>query len=1302
MMNVSRYIARRRTIFVVLLVILLCVLALRWGKGLLEQYGERRIREYLNAYIPFNVVWDRWSLDLIPLRLRIAGLRVESKATGDFSLWVLAERVYVSFNPALLLRRVVAIRRITLKGLRGRALLAGTGDYAALMPMLKQGQQGRGGGWSVTVGGIDVEGQELAVDLPQKKGSVTLRHLSLSANKLDTKGPFPVRMAFEEGECTWKGQYRLLQSGGLVGSLTGEGITVDSLQVLFPEEGYLRWKGTVSKGHPGIVFDGAYNGVLLCDTLAIFLKPFRQMEGKVTSTGKIGGKWRQMKVEGDLSAPRFSWRDYHFSNVRGRFGYHLGIVSFEDMEGIWREGNLAVSSLIELKKHTATVDIHAAGLPSTSMMKNWSSLFPGTDLLWTGSMDWRITWPQRQVESEGTLRVEAPFAPAHALAGQKAEIETRFTSQRNLLALKDFSIAVGENRIQAEGEYDLRSKKVRISYTGEIRERNLASGIWGFPVKGRGTFSGHMDEHLNQPRFAGEFQGKGVTFRHLRADMVGLKYNYFNGRVHLDDMQGSLDGGRIAGTCAIDLSHARVRPEIHCTWSAHAVPLAEIAGAIPYRPGFPFQGMVSGEGTLDVRGSRVTSEGSFRGEETSLMGQPVGEVKGEFTTRPGVVSFRNVFARREEGVIEVDLSLGRDDVVAMRVHASSWHVMPLEWHEGRTIPLEGTLSLTVSGKGKDMEGNFEVKGLSYKGRGGMTVTGGFERRGDDVQASLTHSWGNVLCSLDLRGEIPFTFSSVWEGFPIADPNTGIFQDPQFSVTMSGKSEVRGAVREGISSLAGSFRGSELVIAGAPGRFEVVGGYEFVLRGREITIPGLSIKGERGSLDVQGTWLLPDRFDLKAAGIVPLTVFQDNVPATRGLSGKAELDVHARGSTSRPLFDGKILLSGGGFSVPEYNFRADSINGEIWFTKQSVYIKELVGYTRGGGGIVINGIVVYQGTEIDSFDVTARIEDLYLYKRDAYKGFLEGQLEWVGTSGVGILGGNILVMEARHTSYRDILQFLLARKREVETEGLLQRGLGRKWGKWVSRTTLNVGLDLGNDFRVRSPFYVASLTGGLSVRGTLNEPWLDGEIEVDEGEIIIGSQRFDITSARLALNDPAVAEPTINAVAVKDINSHRLRINVFGPVSKPNLQFSSTPYLSQPEILNMVFFGLTTEENGREQERDILSLMLSTTSSVLTNVIGEDIAYYTGLDMLRLNMFPQDLFRLDILNLRLQEEGGGVEQFTVGKTLSKRLKIKYSHLKGEEQREIAEAEYSITDHLTLIGAQDDQGTYSIDLNIGFSF
>jgi len=1297
------HIARWRAFLALLLLGIFCILALRWGKRLIERYGERRIREYLATYAYLDVAWDRLALDLVPCRLRIDGLRMKSRETGGLSLWMHAGRAEISVNPVSFLKRTVAIRRIALTGLRGRALLsAGTVDFSALIPVPGDRQQGRKGGWSVTVGRIDVDGEEIAVDLPVKKGSAILRHLSLSVYSLNTKGPFPVRMTFEEGECTWNGLYRRLESGNLNGSFTGEGITVDSLRFSIPDEGHLQWEGVLTKGDTGIIFEGTYDAVLQCDTLAIFLKPFRQMEGRVTSRGKIGGKWKQMKVEGDLSAPQFSWRDYHFSEVRGRFGYHIGILTFDDMEGIWRGGNLAISSLIELKKHTATVEILAKGLPGASFVKNWSSLFPGTDLSWTGRMDWRINWPRRELESEGTLRVEAPFAPSHALAGRKAELGTRFASQGHLLDLDDFSIAVGENRIQAEGNYDLSSNEVHLAYTGVIRERNLTAGIWGFPVKGQGAFSGSMKGTLAGPRFAGMLQGKGVSFRHLRVDTVSLRYDYFNGMLRLDEVRGSLEGGSIAGACTMDFSHARVRPEVECTWSAHAIPLSGIAAAIPYKPGFPFHGTVSGEGTLRIQGTRVTSEGSFRGEDVSLMGQPVMEVAGEFAARPGMLSFRNVFARSKGGVIEGGLSIEKDDAVAMQVHASSWHVAPVEWRADRTIPLEAILSLTLSGKGKHMDGSFEVEKLLYKGKGGLSVVGRIERRGDDLQASLTYPWGTAQCSFDLRGAIPFTLSSAWEGFPIADPNIGVYPSPQFSVTMSGKAEVQGAVREGISSCTGTFQGSDLTIAVPPGRFESVGGYELILQGKEISIPGLSIKGERGSLDVRGTWLLPDRFDLKVAGMVPLDVFQDKMQGVKGLNGQAELDMHVSGSTSVPLLDGKVLLSGGGFSLPDYNFRADDIRGDILFTKESMYIRDVTGQTRGGGRIVIKGTVAYQGTSVDSFDVTANIEGLYLYKRDAYKGFLDGRLVWSGKSGTGMLGGDILVKEARHTSYRDILQFLLARKREVETDRLLHKGLGREWGKWVGRTTINVGLDLGKDFRVRSPFYQASITGNLSVKGTLTEPWLDGEIRVEEGEIVIGSQRFDIASGRIALNNPALAEPTINAVATKDINSHRLRINVFGPVSKPNLQFSSTPYLSQPEILNMVFFGLTTEEAGREQGRDILSLMLSTTSSVLTNVIGEDIAYYTGLDMLRLNLFPQDLFRLDILNVKLQEEGGGVEQLTLGKTLSRRLKIKYSRLKGEEQREIAEAEYSIADHLTLIGAQDDQGTYSFDINIGFSF
>jgi autotransporter translocation and assembly factor TamB len=516
-------------------------------------------------------------------------------------------------------------------------------------------------------------------------------------------------------------------------------------------------------------------------------------------------------------------------------------------------------------------------------------------------------------------------------------------------------------------------------------------------------------------------------------------------------------------------------------------------------------------------------------------------------------------------------------------------------------------------------------------------------------------------------------------------------------------EVRGLLKKGLNSIEGKFKGEDLIISGPIGTFVSKEFFDLILKEKVIFTPSLRIEGEKGSLHIQGALELSKEIDIHITGDIPLDILQNLIPDIKGLKGQTELGVKLTGTLSNPLFHGEIKLSEGGFLIPPYNLRMDNIQGIIQLANQTAYINDITAETRGDGWIGLNGIVEYKNRAIHSFNLTADFDDLYIYKQNAYKGFLEGQLEWFGNPDFSMLIGDVQVKEARHVAYKDIIQFLLAKKREIETDDLLKEGVQKNWGQWLEETNLSIGLDLGEEFWVRSPFYNATLTGHLMIKGPFTIPWLDGDIKVREGDIIIGSQRFSVTSGIITLSNPTMNEPSINAVAYHDINSYRLRLSVFGPLNKPNLQFSSTPYLSQPEILNMVFFGLTTEEGQREgQESDIVSLMLSTTGRVLINVIGEDVSSYTGLDAMSLDFFPKDLFRLDIFNIQLEEEGGGVERLTLGKTLSKRLKIKYTRLKGEEQREIAEAEYMITDHLTLIGSQDDQGTYSLDLNIGLSF
>ena len=1302
--------SNRLKYLILLLLITLLILTLNRFKKNLDGHGEAWVRGYLKSHVRLDINWDRLEWHPFSSLFNVTGLRIKGDEPNMPSFLIFVDRMRLSYNPfSLLFKRTVNLQQIRINGLKGCLTLPETMGTVDLKSLLLIRDEHRIGGdktlgLSFRLGRILVEGKDFVLDLPFQKADLAIRDFSFFLSHLDQKGFHPLSLVFKEGECHWKGLYRFLESGDIKGNISPQGVVIDAFHVNFPEEGELNWAGEISKDKDGIMFDCQYSGMLYSDTLAHFLKPFRRMKGRVVSKGYFGRKNRKLKVEGDMKAAEFSWRGFNFTKVTGNFSYHLGMLEFKDIKAGWRDGYLDLGSIVALKERKATINIHAEELPSFSLINHWSKIIPKQNLIWQGDMEWHIIWPEKVMQSEGVLQMSAPFSPSKKNANEHVVFKTGFRSLKKQLFLHDTELLIRDNHVLANGEYDFSKKTADLEYRCDIKDKELISRIWDLRFKGYGGIYGRMRGPLSEPRFTGRVAGKGIELLNYHLDRMDLSYDYHRKDLILSDIRGKFKDTGITGKGRMNLTRSFGRPDFEFSWSVYGLPLSEFVGLTSYRPEYPYQGCLYGRGHLTMLKGHLSSRGSFHGRDVTLLGQPAMDVEASFAVTEGRIHLKDLMASRGESRINGALSYLKGKGMSIRADVTSWHVYPVHLVSGRSIPIEGIFDLNIDGDKNNWSGRFKAGHLSFRERGDVDLSGEFNVKDKQIHASILCPWGEADFEAGLEGDLPFRIKTVCEALSILDPKTGLFlANKGYTALLKGDMEIKGLLRGGLGSIEGRFEGRDLEISGPTENFKSIAPYEIRLTEKVLSTPSLSMQGDKGKLDFNGAWSLPDGIDMNITGIIPLDVFQDKIAGLKGLKGKSELDLHLKGTIADPLMQGEIELSEGTFSLPEYNFRVDNIQGTLWLARKSIYVRNLSAETRGGGWIELNGVVLFQGRNLDSFNLRADFDDLYIYRRKAYKGFLEGQLEWTGREDFGMLTGDLLVKEARNEANQDVLQFLLSKKREIEADHLLDKGIAKDWGEWLKKTQVNIGLDLGEDFWIRSPFYNATLKGNLRVKGSIKNPWLDGDIETEEGEIIIGSQRFDLVSGKIKLMDPTFSEPMLNAVALNDIDNFRLRLSVFGPLSQPNLQFSSTPYLSQAEILNMVFFGLTTEEAERgEQKTDILSMMFSTTGHVLNNIFGENVSYYTGMDMKKLGYFPQDLFRLDVLNVELEEEGGGVEKLTLGKTLSRRLKIKYSHLKGEEQREIAEAEYTVTDHLTLIGAQDNEGTYSLDLNIGFSF
>lgn len=1296
-----------------ILIILLIFVFLRI-KANLNVYAEKWFAELLREKVNLDISWDRFELDIPRISLNIEGLSSKFNKGGiDTRFWFYCEGLRLSLNPYLLIKqRIVEIQHLDIEGLTFDIKVSENERLSDLKAMiLKNGHALSGGGGSFQIKDINVQGKNFSLDLIKNRA-----HLSLGDFNLKSKWPgrdnmYPLQIVFNNGEIEWRDINRDLGAGGIRCSIDNNGVFIHKLNVIINGEGSLGWSGEIKRQDNTAFIDGNYSGELFSNSVAVFLKPFKRMRGKVISNGHVSGVWKKLKIDASLQSPDFFWKKHNFKDVKGHFSYQGGILNFTGMKCIWREGALYADSEIFLKEHKANIRVSAKGLPTLRLFRGWNQLFPIRPPLWEGNIDWHIIWPEKHVKHIIELSLNAPLMTSVSNSLGKGTVKTRFSADTNQILFDTLNILMANNNIKAKGTYNIKSKNIDLVYTCNIVDKGLVKKIWGAPIEARGSLDGKMDGLLNDPRLQGVIEAEAFNVRGYLLDNLNAHYLFKGHRLFFEKAKGGLKEALFAGNGSIGLPPPKDSLDLALSWSVEGLPLTEVLAHIHYDSHLIDKGTkLSGKGDLIFKKGKPSASGQINTNSFNLLGQSgINVTIPHFNASGEEILFKGIKAKSGDGSVTGDISYNMKSGWIFDLEGKSWNVTPLIMPSGDKIQLSAVLNFLISGGTNEFQGSFAAKDFTYKVLQPINITGDLCRLDDELRCTINHPWGKGEIDISLVQGLPFTARANMAKLLISDPNMGLMDaNSSYSLLVDGDLELKGLLKE-IKSTTGRFDGNEIRIAGPFGELKNTDRFEILLKDKRIIIPSLNMISDNGNLTFKGYWGSDMGFDINAKGFIPLELFQKRLSGVKVVSGITQVNLNLKGTKDSPQFQGDILISKGTILLPQYNFRLDNIVGWITLSKHHATIQKMSAETRGGGWIELNGRMNYQNLEgDDALDLTANFEDVYLYKKDTYRAYLEGILQWKGGLDSSKISGMLLLGEARYTGYKNLLQLLLTKKRSIESKEVEPIIKGKEdtqgiWSRISGHAELDIELDLGDDFWVKSPFYNASLVGNPILKGALIEPFIIGDVEVAEGEVYLGSQAFYLASGHIKLNNPESADSTINALALSDINGLRLRLSVFGPLKNPRLQFTSVPFMPQQEILNMVFFGISTQEGGeRQQENDLLSLMISTTSKVMDDVFGEKISYYTGLDMLRPSHLPGDLFKVDILDFAIGEKGAGIERLTVGKTLTKRFKIKYSRLSGEEKKEVAEAEYKATDYITLIGSQDDQGTYSFDINFGFEF
>ncbi|MBF9035909.1 hypothetical protein HKCCE2091_16800 [Rhodobacterales bacterium HKCCE2091] len=321
-------------------------------------------------------------------------------------------------------------------------------------------------------------------------------------------------------------------------------------------------------------------------------------------------------------------------------------------------------------------------------------------------------------------------------------------------------------------------------------------------------------------------------------------------------------------------------------------------------------------------------------------------------------------------------------------------------------------------------------------------------------------------------------------------------------------------------------------------------------------------------------------DLAVTGSAPLALANRFIEP-RSLAGTATFDLAVQGPPGIGAVSGRVATSGARLTAPTFGIALENLNASANLSGGSASID--AGATLNTGGqLAVNGTVGYGQPSLPA-NISIALDQARIVDPSLY----EAQIQQVrltlsgALAGSSLLSGNVLLGEVEvrvpETGLSgggpipDIVHVgeSAAERRTRAYAGLLG-GNGNGNGGGSSSIGLDVTVTAPGRVFLRGRGLDAELGGTLRVGGTTANVIPSGQFDLVRGRLSILGQRLNLVSGSATLQGST--DPYIDLTAQTNSGEYTIFVTVEGPVTSPEVGFSSNPDLPEDEVLAQLFFN----------------------------------------------------------------------------------------------------------------------------------
>ena len=460
--------------------------------------------------------------------------------------------------------------------------------------------------------------------------------------------------------------------------------------------------------------------------------------------------------------------------------------------------------------------------------------------------------------------------------------------------------------------------------------------------------------------------------------------------------------------------------------------------------------------------------------------------------------------------------------------------------------------------------------------------------------------------------------------------------------------------------------------------------------RRMAVESFTLQGTNTEFSVTGTREPEGALDFTAAGTLDLRLLGGLLPSIVKTHGRLDVDAAIAGTFDSPLIVGGGHITDGGFRLRELPIEFSAITGDLTFSQNLVLFERIPSLVN-GAPVQLRGDVGLRRFVPSQVHVEAELDRVPVAIPSWLPTVLSGKLETFGSFENMTLAGNLRVVQARYTEPFDLDRRIL----QVGTPPPPPRPYdpADEWLKFDIRFLVD------GDARVDNDLVRGQARGELQLTGSLAAIGVTGSMAFLPGaRAFYRGNEFVLTRAVADFTERNAIRMVMDVTGEAALKDYRVFLHVAGDMDNLKLQLTSSPSLSQQDIITLLSLGYTSRD----------ATMGSNLGVAAGTAAAQALFAVSGLDQQLRRFLPQGGF-LDDVNVRLTSAYSKTSltveprwEFET-KAMQGKLRVRYqAPLSNQSRGQKAQVEYRLGDRAGLQVQWDNDNTDVSGGDLGADF